>query len=395
MQALQALQIADTDAYIAGDSFTRKRKGTGLPNGILLGKTLKRGTNNTVHVLNTPAGQPSVVARFPRVNSDTRDEEHAQWEFRHAVLAARLGVGPALFDAWYTRNPNPRQRKGLHMILERCYEDWHSAIFDDPTGALRIADTIGNVVSRHFARMAGIGLFAYDLKASNIVLKPAGRIGMTWINLGASRPQDASCAEQQPSEWLKSNLDHRTVFSLEEANTHFPNPLKVTDYVVSSEGHYFTPTELAVDAKIIDFGCDFCEYRPFDRPPDRRQLPVLDAVHRMCSTQLEYTTVLRLTMLILLASNIANELETRKVHLKMSRADRNRINPFHNRMPHEKAACTPRTIGLVKKMLRLPDLKAHLTHYNGRRNNGVKRTFRLANFTFPATDEPSSAGHGY
>ena len=113
------------------------------------------------------------VLRAPRRKSDTQQRGSAEWELRHTVRAAQLGVAPAIHDLWFAKHARREWTSGLYLVTDRYHCDLDELLTEHPTetrGRLhrghRVAD--GRPVLQ---RLAEAGLFVYDLKPSNLMVR--------------------------------------------------------------------------------------------------------------------------------------------------------------------------------------------------------------------------------
>ncbi len=146
-----------------------------------------------------------------------------------------------------------------------------------------------------------------------------------------------------------------------------------------------------LDVRFIDFGRDFCEWRPFDeenafleRAPvlSYIQTLVVEASSTDSSVKVEqlYKDLIYATMLIMLSANIAYTVEDSRTDLKCSLARRSQLNFMACAALELREVTRGRDVKLIKKIMRHQEIRSTARHYMGRRNSGTKRMFRYANF---------------
>ena len=144
-----------------------------------------------------------------------------------------------------------------------------------------------------------------------------------------------------------------------------------------------------IDVRFIDFGRDFCEWRPYcesNEPVERA--PVLSYIQtladantttRMSSKEL-YTELMYTVMLIMLSANIEHVLETNSHIIRCSYGERAKLNFIALEVTHLRRATPQNQVYLIQKILRHTDIRETLRHYLGRSNCGTKRTFMKSEF---------------
>lgn len=359
------LELEDPSSY-AHRLLLRPRSGSGWPASLVLGRTLARGSNSTVHraalipvppsTRMTPAASKrggrrrgggrgavandigtergwrdvvdeslreaavrlarhhgAVVVRVPRHASDTRMASHAMWEFQTTAIAARHGVAPALYDAFFAKHTTAAQRRGLHLMtrwypmdlrtaLLRYYDDWDDAVIE----------ALGRCLAAHVAQMARLGIFHFDLKPQNIVVD---------ADAGGVR-----------------------------------------------------------DARILDFGKEFCQRRGTDHMSLLQRIDkVIEAERWGGPSRANADAVAELTMLVILSCTLGHELFDARTDFKTLDADaRAALNPLRHIVRDKWDAAPPVLLRCVRELLRDDDVRDLLRHYCGARNACTKRVFRFA-----------------
>ena len=148
--------------------------------------------------------------------------------------------------------------------------------------------------------------------------------------------------------------------------------------------------ESPIDVRFIDFGRDFCEWRPYsaeNEPLERA--PMLSFIQtlaeencdeRMSAKQL-YTHLVYITMVIILSSNIAFTLEQDRAAMRCTFAKLSILNFMGFAAAELRQQTRGKYVKLVKQILRKRDIRDTIRHYMGRRNCGTKRCFAYAGFT--------------
>jgi tRNA A-37 threonylcarbamoyl transferase component Bud32 len=320
MTLLPILDVEHASQY-QRTTLIQPRKGSGLPSGYGLReiKLLGKGSNNAVYLYKTKHGQ-EVVVRKPRRKSDTQRVGNATWEFRNTAIAVAIGVAPVMYDAWYTRHTTTDQKGGLHIICDYYPKDMHTLLMESPEVISENTDEIASIVSKALRRMAENGLFCYDLKPSNMVVR------------------------EDPK----------------------------------------------MDIKFIDFGRDFCEWRPYsDQNEHLDRAPILSFVQSLADDNANtrypakelYVDLIYITMLVLLSSNIAYTLDQSSTASRHSFAENAILNFMASTLKSLRAQVDVKQVRLIKEILRQRDIRDTLRHYMGRRNCGTKRCFYYAAFT--------------
>lgn len=143
------------------------------------------------------------------------------------------------------------------------------------------------------------------------------------------------------------------------------------------------------DVRFIDFGRDFCEWRPYSSDNEYlERAPILSLIQtiadqnqttRYPAKQL-YSDLIYAVMLLILSSNMAYTLDQSRTASRRGFADNQSLN-FMAIAAHELRAQTRgRHVQLIKDIIRQRDIRDTLRHYMGRRNCGTKRCFDYAGF---------------
>ena len=158
--------------------------------------------------------------------------------------------------------------------------------------------------------------------------------------------------------------------------------LKPSNMVVREE-----PT---LDIRFIDFGRDFCEWRPYsDDNEFLERAPVLSYIQTLAEQNAdERYTAKRLyadltfgLMLVMLSSNIAYSIDESRTASRQSFADNAVLNFMGQAAKDLRSNMRGSHVRLLKDILRQRDIRDTLRHYMGRRNCGTKRCFHYAGFT--------------
>tara|TARA_B110000046_G_scaffold136898_1_gene143135 strand:+ start:194 stop:1177 length:984 start_codon:yes stop_codon:yes gene_type:complete len=147
--------------------------------------------------------------------------------------------------------------------------------------------------------------------------------------------------------------------------------------------------EQPLEVRFIDFGRDFCEWRPYspgniclERAPVLSFIQTLaeeSATERYGAVQL-YGDLTFTVMLVLLSSNIAYTLKQSKAASRCSFATNRLLNFMAPAAQDERVQLSAAHVTLVQKILRHPEIRSMLVHYMGQRNSGTKRCFTYASF---------------
>ena len=146
-----------------------------------------------------------------------------------------------------------------------------------------------------------------------------------------------------------------------------------------------------LDVRFIDYGRDFCEWRPFDENNTHlERAPVASYIQRLVteavatdsSVNIErlYCDLMYAVMVIMLSANIAYTIKESRSDLKCSLAQRSQLNFMASAAAELRQMTRGRDVKLIKAILRHTEIRGTMRHYMGRRNSGTKRAFRYANF---------------
>jgi len=144
-----------------------------------------------------------------------------------------------------------------------------------------------------------------------------------------------------------------------------------------------------VDVKFIDFGRDFCEWRPYSEKCEfLERAPVLSYIQTLAdkhadgkmSPNMLYSDLTFAVMVIMLSANIAYTLDQSRNAIRASFSERAILNFMAGAAAELRTATRGSHVKLIKDILRHRDVKDTIRHYMGRRNCGTKRTFYYAGF---------------
>lgn len=186
---------------------------------------------------------------------------------------------------------------------------------------------------------------------------------------------------------LSSGLRERTVSHLRRMAESglFCYDLKPSNMVFRDE---------PFDVRLIDFGRDFCEWRPYsDNNEYLERAPVCSYIQSLAeqhkspryTAQRLYIDLTFAVMLLILSSNISITLDQSRTASRRSFADNQILNFMSSAARDLREQTSGAHIQLLKKILRQRDIRDTLRHYMGRRNCGTKRCFHYAGFVSNAT----------
>lgn len=144
-----------------------------------------------------------------------------------------------------------------------------------------------------------------------------------------------------------------------------------------------------VRVKFIDFGRDFCEWKPFtDENEYLERAPVLSLISNIarenCDSRMSaktlYHELIYAVMIIILSSNIAYTLSQSSRASRCSASDKARLNFMAGAASELREYTRNSHVKLIMQVLRHTEVRETLRHYMGRRNSGTKRVFSFASF---------------
>ena len=145
-----------------------------------------------------------------------------------------------------------------------------------------------------------------------------------------------------------------------------------------------------IQLKFIDFGRDFCEWKPFSVANEYlERAPVLSYVEEIAikhaddkmSAETLYKELIYAVMIIILSSNIAFTLSQSSRAARCSANEKAMLNFMAGAAFDLRQYTRKSYIELIMKILRHQEVRDTLRHYMGRRNSGTKRVFSFASFT--------------
>lgn len=146
-----------------------------------------------------------------------------------------------------------------------------------------------------------------------------------------------------------------------------------------------------IDVRFIDFGRDFCEWRPYmEQNQYIERAPVLSFIQTLVDEHLSdgtleertllYKDLALAVMVIMLSANIAFTLDQSRTAIRTSFAERSILNYMASAAAELRQNTRGSHVPLIKEILRHREIKDTIRHYMGRRNCGTKRTFYYAGF---------------
>tara|TARA_B110000046_G_scaffold20720_2_gene19623 strand:- start:4751 stop:5719 length:969 start_codon:yes stop_codon:yes gene_type:complete len=143
-----------------------------------------------------------------------------------------------------------------------------------------------------------------------------------------------------------------------------------------------------VEARIIDFGRDFCEWAGCEQEPDSNT-PVVtmlrkrvrarqDVTHSQEEVDAVVSHVLFAAMLVQLAATTTHCLYRDRRDHRLGAEERAAANPVAPLAAALLDSMQARNVALVREVLRVDAVRGVLRHYHGRRNAGTHRTLGFA-----------------
>ena len=299
-----------------------------FPEGIQIStKSIGKGSNNKAFPIILDNNK--YVLRVPRRRSDTQQWGSALWEFRQTLKASQLGVAPLLHNAWYARHAKDDWTSGLYLIMDRYLCNLEEAFSEKP-----------------------------DMR--NLILADDCTVG--------------------------KQIAQQTVNGLEKLADCllFVYDLKPSNIVVR-----FNEDGRTVDAKIVDFGRDFCEWDTKTNDPDAR-IPIINGLRELITTRENargdqaddseklVSHIIFAVMLVQLAATTTHNLYEDREHIRLGedmRSIANLFSPYARRLLDSMQGSN---IALVRWVLRNDEVRGVMRHYHGRRNSGTGRTLLYA-----------------
>lgn len=288
---------------------------TRIPDDVEVGDEIGKGTNNRVCKC-TWKGKRCVL-RVPRRKSDTQQRGSAIWEFRHALRASQLKVGPTVYHAWYARHATSEWPSGLYVVMERFDHDLETILCEDEEcmeGAIQKRDVIQTAICKCIESLAKERIFVFDLKPSNLVMR------------------------------------------VDEASKE-------------------------VEVRVIDFGRDFCEWTGCMTDPSRNTPHVDMLRRKLgesVDVEERITHIIFACMMVILSSTTTRTLYETREHHRMDATTRSKINPIATATNLLLESMQGRNVAVLRELLRMDEVRGVLRHYHGRRNSGTHRTLLFA-----------------
>ena len=135
-------------------------------------------------------------------------------------------------------------------------------------------------------------------------------------------------------------------------------------------------------AKLIDFGQDFCEWAETGRQDDRNiVLRYLDSL--VNNVDVRDKTALRdhvvfATMMVLLSATTTSFLYHDRRKHELTKVEREKVNGIARLTNQLLDSMQSRSVSLVRKLLRHDEVRGVLKHYHGRKNSGTGNILKLA-----------------
>ena len=289
-----------------------------LPDDFDVLREIGRGANNRV-LLVYWEGEERVL-RVPRRGSDTQCAGSCKWEYLHTKRASELGVAPAVHAVWFSRHAHGGWPSGLYVVMERFDCDLDDFFKQERrTAAERAAVREG--VLRALTSLAQEGLFLFDLKASNVVLRLDGEGG----------------ADVRMIDYGRDFCEWRCAASEAEVDVRTPT-LDLLGRLVARREDVRSDEEAAALRAHVLF----------------------------------------VTMLVQLSATMNRHLYEDRHEHRMGKEERRRTNPVTDAAEEVLSGMQGQNVALVRALLRSDDVRSVLRHYHGRRNAGTGRTIAFA-----------------
>lgn len=306
---------------------------------------LGEGANNKAELVKE--GEERYVYRRPLPDSDTRDACLATHEYRNARVADSLRVGPKLRGGWYCDNDDDKDfRKGLHLVYEYYEKDVHLSLLEEGMSDGE-RELLAKQTEEHIRCMSRCGLFLYDLKPANMVLRQSDEEEGIHIECRFIDFAPDYC-EYNPWEGAKRDLS-----SFSKKRKEQPGKRKEAEQKRAEEEEQ-DPYRVTNSLKSILL------------PPHR--------------TQKVYGRVLHALMMVLLSGILTFIVEDEKKSFPGTRKERIQLSYLRERVKRLRSEMRGHEVRAVRTMLRHEDVRAVVRHYVGGRNAATKRMFELSNF---------------
>jgi hypothetical protein len=286
-------------------------------------KKIGKGANNVAYKVKVN-NNDKMVLRAPRRDGDTQKKDTALWELKHMLVASKVGASPPIYDSWFAKHGTGQFPSGLYTLTK---------------------------------------MYTCDLESA----------------LTSKRREEERLKVLRSVESIKSKVTSH-LWSLAKEKM-FMYDLKPGNIVVDFD------SDSCVDAKIIDFGKDFCEWDG-DNAHLTSSSPLISMMKKRILLRKDIKTeeerdeflsfILFVTMMIILSATTTKTIYEEKYYLKIPKEDRKRAHPFTGFVTLIWEKMREKDKSLVKSLLRCDDVRASLGHYHGRRNAGTKRTIRFA-----------------
>ena len=289
--------------------------------------SLGKGSNNKVFAVRMDGEK--LILRAPRRRSDTQQTGSALWEFRQTLRAAQLDVSPNIKDAFYAKHASKNWTSGLYLVMERYDCNLEEAINDS-----------------HSKRQILV-------EDSAKIAKEIGR-------------QVVQCLEKLADELI-------FVYDLKPSNIVVRLGKNVSD----------------VQARVVDFGRDFCEWDTRKNDPSAH-IPIITGLRQLIANREKSRMekggdvekilkhILFAVMLVQLAATSTHNLYEDRDRHRLGEEERREVNVFASYARDLLEGMQGGNIALVRWVLRNDDVRGVMRHYHGRRSSGTGRTLSLA-----------------
>lgn len=294
------------------------QRDAGIPEDVRIVRLLGKGSNNKVFRISR--GDGTYVLRVPRRRSDTQQRGSAFWECRYTLRAAELGVGPLVYETWFSRHARDEWPSGLYMIMESFPHDLETVLVDEPSLRVKLLQHKSDVseqIASALSKLANDLLFVYDLKPNNVVLSLGEPTKVRIIDFG-----------KDFCEWGG----------------------------LTTEPDSNTPVISMLRRRVV------------------RREPTWDA----SQVDALVSHILFAAMLMELAATTTRRLYDDRRDHRMSADERRDSNPFAPLALQLLESMQTQNIALLREVLRMDDVKSVFRHYHGRRNAGSRRTLAYA-----------------